>query len=160
MLPEFNPFKYNSFPVNAALQSSLLARSLQQQLTRTTRDDRLVDLPPILTFQSVVDFTTEAGAVTEQSRALGLVYPRDVFSLSHVAVPFPTGDGVYGMEPDPSEHFRVNLGAMAARGERGALIVSLDFVSRTASNPGSALYTTAFLIYADDARFSQALAAA
>ena len=135
VLPEFNPFKYNSFPVNAALQSSLLARSLQQQLTRHTRDDLLVGLPPILTFQSVVDFTTEAGAVTEQSRAWGLVYPSDLFSLSHVAVPFPTGDGVYGMEPDPSEHFGVNLGAMAARGERGTLIVSLDFVSRTASNP-------------------------
>jgi len=115
VLPEFNPFKYNSFPVNAALQSSLLARSLQQQLTRTTRDDRLVDLPPILTFQSVVDFTTEAGAVTEQSRAWGLVYPSDLFSLSHVAVPFPMSDGVYEMEPDPSEHFGVNLGAMAAR---------------------------------------------
>jgi alpha-beta hydrolase superfamily lysophospholipase len=209
VLPEFNPFKYNSFPVNAARQSSLLARSLQQQLTRHTRDDRLVGLPPILTFQSVVDFTVstpaivsalyaqlpangselvlfdinrnaklglllrsgadtaldgllpeaprrfrtaivanaspnssevvarviEANTVTEQSRALGLVYPSDVFSLSHVAVPFPISDSVYGMEPDPSEHFGVNLGAMAARGERGTLIVSLDFVSRTASNP-------------------------
>jgi hypothetical protein len=39
------------------------------------------------------------------------------------------------MQPDPSEDFAINLGAMAARGERGTLIVSLDFVSRTASNP-------------------------
>jgi len=29
----------------------------------------------------------------------------------------------------------VTLGAMAARGERATLIVSLDFLSRTASNP-------------------------
>jgi len=39
------------------------------------------------------------------------------------------------MEPDPSEDFGVNLGAMAARGERGTLIVSFDCVSRAASNP-------------------------
>jgi hypothetical protein len=78
---------------------------------------------------------TEAGATSEEARALGLVYPSDLFSLSHVAVPFPVSDGVYGMEPDPSEDFGINFGAMAARGERGTLIVSLDFVSRTASNP-------------------------
>ena len=66
---------------------------------------------------------------------MGLVYPSDLFSLSHVAVPFPVSDGVYGMEPDPSEDFGIHFGAMAARGERGTLIVSLDFVSRTASNP-------------------------
>jgi len=209
VVPEFNPFKYNSFPVNAARQSGLLARELQEELARVGSAGRLGELPPILTFQSVVDFTvstraivsalyaqlpangselvlfdlnrnakldlllrpsadtvldgllpepprsfrtaiitnagpdtsevearvTEAGTVTEQSRALGLSYPRDVFSLSHVAVPFPTSDGLYGMEPDPSEHFGVTLGAMAARGERATLIVSLDFLSRTASNP-------------------------
>ena len=209
VLPEFNPFKYNSFPVNAALQSSLLARSLQEQLARSAREQRLSEVPPILTFQSVVDFTvstpaivselyarlpangselvlfdinrnaklglllgssaetaiegllpeaprrfrsvivtnaspansevaariTEAGAKAEQTRALGLFYPSDLFSLSHVAVPFPVTDGVYGSEPDPSEDFGINFGAMAARGERGTLIVSLDFVSRTASNP-------------------------
>jgi alpha-beta hydrolase superfamily lysophospholipase len=209
VLPEFNPFKYNSFPVNAALQSSLLARSLQRQLARLADDQRLSEAPPILTFQSVVDFTvstsaivselyarlpmngselvlfdinrnaklglllgssadtalegllpeaprrfrsvvvtnaspassevvariTDAGATTEQTHALGLVYPPDLFSLSHVAVPFPVSDGVYGTEPDPSEDFGINFGAMAARGERGTLIVSLDFVSRTASNP-------------------------
>jgi len=83
----------------------------------------------------VVARITEAGATSEEARALGLVYPSDLFSLSHVAVPFPVSDGVYGMEPDPSEDFGINFGAMAARGERGTLIVSLDFVSRTASNP-------------------------
>ena len=32
VVPEFNPFKYNSFPVNGARQSSLLTRALQQRL--------------------------------------------------------------------------------------------------------------------------------
>jgi alpha-beta hydrolase superfamily lysophospholipase len=57
VLPEYNPFKYNSFPVNAARQSSLLTRALQSQLGRLAADGRLAALPPLLTFQSVVDYT-------------------------------------------------------------------------------------------------------
>jgi hypothetical protein len=55
--------------------------------------------------------------------------------LSHVALPFPTSDGLYGTHPDPDEDFGVQLGAVAARGERGALIVSLDSLLRMSSNP-------------------------
>ena len=58
-----------------------------------------------------------------------------VFSLSHVALPFPLDDGLYGMRPDPNDDFGINLGAMATRGERGALIVSLEFLLRMTSNP-------------------------
>jgi alpha-beta hydrolase superfamily lysophospholipase len=209
ILPEFNPFKYNSFPVNGARQSHLLTQALQQQILRKHRQDRLAGLPPMLTFQSVIDFTvstraiidalyarlpangselvlfdlnhsvkfgpllrtasdvvlnrtlsppprhfrttvianagpgtnevvervTEAGAVGERIRPLGLSYPSDVFSLSHVALPFPPTDSLYGSEPDPAEDFGINLGAIAARGERGALIVSLDSLMRMSSNP-------------------------
>ena len=35
-------------------------------------------------------------------------------------------DSLYGMEPDKSEDFGVNLGAISPRGERGVLIVDLD----------------------------------
>jgi hypothetical protein len=52
-----------------------------------------------------------------------------------VALPFPINDPLYGTEPDPKEHYGVNLGTMAARGERGILIVSLDFLNRKSSNP-------------------------
>ncbi len=210
VVPEFNPFKYNSFPVNGARQSSLVVRRLQQQIADHARDGRLAELPPILTFQSIVDFTvstraivsalyvhlpangselvlfdlnrnarlgpllrsragnmltrilpepprpfrttiitnvssetgevvervTEAGATTEQTRTLGgLTYPADVFSLSHVALPFPMSDALYGMQPDSAEDFGVNLGAMATRGERGTLIVTLDALARMSSNP-------------------------
>ena len=45
VVPEFNPFKYNSFPVNGARQSSLMARALQQQIASYARDKRLVGLP-------------------------------------------------------------------------------------------------------------------
>jgi alpha-beta hydrolase superfamily lysophospholipase len=209
VLPEFNPFKYNSFPVNAARQSSLLARRLQQEIARRASDGQLGALPPIVTFQSVVDFTVStpaivsslyaelpsngsefvlfdlnrraklglllrpdaetaldrllpaaprryattivtnagsesgeveartlaAGATAETEHLIGLAYPSGVFSLSHVAVPFPPTDGLYGSQPDPLERFGVHLGNLDAQGERGTLIVSLDFLSRTASNP-------------------------
>jgi hypothetical protein len=42
---------------------------------------------------------------------------------------------LYGLQPDPTEHFGINLGALAARGERGALIVSMDSLLRMSSNP-------------------------
>ena len=77
----------------------------------------------------------EAGGLTEYSEELGLYYPPDIFSLSHVALPFPPSDGLYGLDPDPSEHFGVSFGTIAKRGERGALIVSLDSLLRIASNP-------------------------
>jgi alpha-beta hydrolase superfamily lysophospholipase len=63
VLPEFNPFKYNSFPVNAARQSFLLTDALQRKIVRYARDGRLVDLPPIITFQSVMDSTVSTRAI-------------------------------------------------------------------------------------------------
>jgi hypothetical protein len=78
---------------------------------------------------------TEAGALTEQVQSLGIAYPRDVFSLSHVALPFPPTDGLYGSSPDPKENYGVNLGALAAHGEVGVLIVSLGSLVRITWNP-------------------------
>ena len=209
LVPEFNPFKYNSFPVNGARQSHRLTMVLQDRLARAGREGRLAALPPVLTFQSVVDFTvstpavisglyahlpsngselvlfdlnraaalsvllrdaaetvlsrilpppprhyrtviisnaaadrydvservTEAGDTTEQVRALDLAFPRGIFSLSHVALPFPLSDSLYGLQPDESEYFGVHLGAIAPRGERGVLIVNLDTLLRVSSNP-------------------------
>jgi hypothetical protein len=44
-------------------------------------------------------------------------------------------DALYGMEPDKSEDYGVNLGAISPRGERGVLIVNLDALLRVSSNP-------------------------
>ncbi|HHF7375356.1 alpha/beta hydrolase [Legionella bozemanae] len=208
ILPEFNPFKYNSFPVNGASQSHRLTAVLQQQIVRLANEDRLIELPSVLTFQSVMDFTvstraiitafyanlpangselilfdlnraaklglllrpsadtavarllnkpprkfrtviitnatddsidvvervTEAGTVNERVSSLGLAYPRDVYSLSHVAIPFPVNDSLYGLSPD-SKKYGIQLGALASRGERNVLIISLDSILRLSSNP-------------------------
>ncbi len=209
LLPEFNPFKYNSFPVNGARQSHRLTTALQERTARAGREGRLAGLPPVLTFQSVVDFTvstpavisglyahlpangselvlfdlnraaaispllrnaaetvlsrilpapprpyrtvvisntspdvydvservTEAGATAEVVRPLDLAFPPGIFSLSHVALPFPMFDSLYGLKPDEKEFFGIHLGAIAPRGERGVLIVNLDALVRVSSNP-------------------------
>ena len=83
----------------------------------------------------VVERVTEAGALDEQTRPLGLAFPDGIFSLSHVALPFPMNDSLYGMRPDDNAEFGVNLGAIAPRGERGVLIVNLDTLLRASSNP-------------------------
>jgi len=209
LVPEFIPFKYNSFPVNAARQSYGLTVALQRQIQRQAATGLLAKLPPVLTFLSVVDSTvsvsavmtalyarlpeqgseivlfdinrnskvgpllsaaaqaalervlppaprafrtvvvtnagpnrddvversTEAGAVEERERPLNLSYPREVYSLSHIALPFPVTDGLYGLDPDPAEDFGARLGTIAVRGERGVLAVSPDALLRLSSNP-------------------------
>ncbi|CNK80694.1 membrane protein [Yersinia mollaretii] len=209
IVPEFNPFKYNSFPVNAARQSYLLTSVLQQQIARDARNNKMDELPPILTFQSLMDstvstravvtalynhlpkngsevvlfdlnraasfgpllrtssytalarllpppprnysatvitnvspqsnetvaITTLAGQTNETSVPTGLEYPPDIFSLSHVALPFPMSDSLYGRYPDPRDQYGISLGTFAARGERAVLVVGLDSLMRISSNP-------------------------
>ncbi|MCG5236983.1 alpha/beta hydrolase [Xanthobacter oligotrophicus] len=209
LIPEFNPFKYNSFPVHAARQSFLLTQALQENITRHSRSGRLSGLAPVLTFQSVLDHTvstravvdelharlddngselvlfdinrggqfeelltvnagtalsrllppaprrfrtavianasttteamevreTLANATEETTRPLSVTYPDDVYSLSHVAIPFPLSDGLYGLEPDLSDTFGIRLGDIAARGEFGSLVVGVDMLVRMSSNP-------------------------
>jgi hypothetical protein len=83
----------------------------------------------------VVKRVVEAGSTRELEHALELEYPIDVYSLSHVALPFPMSDGLYGLRPDPSEDFGLNLGTTAARGEIGALVVNMNAMLRMSSNP-------------------------
>lgn len=206
LIPEYNPFKYNSFPVQAGRQSWALTEALRTRLDAAAREERLAGLPPILTFQSVVDSTVSTPAVfsrlydrlpangsgivlydvnraatlapmlrpatlglagqmpspgahayastligadaqgngvatirtpdgSERAEALGLPYPREIFSLSHIALPFPAWDGLYGYAPDGRESFGIGLGSLVARGETGTLGISLDGIGRLSSNP-------------------------
>ena len=195
--------------MNAARQSYLVSRALQERLASRARDGKLGELPPIVTFQSVMDSTVstpavvralyerlpangselvlfdvnraakvaplirasaeakaeallpppprafrsvivtnaarnshdvvarvvEAGATQEQLVQLPSAYPADVYSLSHVALPFPEDDALYGLRPTEAESFGVRLGSVEARGERGVLVVGLDALLRISSNP-------------------------
>ena len=63
VIPEYNPFKYNSFPANAGLQSWRLSTDVQAQILRLGEAGRLKELPPVLAFQSLVDSTVSTAAV-------------------------------------------------------------------------------------------------
>jgi alpha-beta hydrolase superfamily lysophospholipase len=207
--PEYNPFKYNSFAANAGLQTWRLTTRLQSQITRAAGAGLASQLPPILTFQSLVDATVSTPAVvralydviaderselvlfdinrssglvpfirpddatllsrlTDRSarryrrtlitnldgssldvvaksiapgatdidtRPLGMAWPRDVYSLSHVAIPFPMSDPVYGREEDTAVPQLIRLGLLSPHGEKAVLSVPSDTLARLTCNP-------------------------
>jgi alpha-beta hydrolase superfamily lysophospholipase len=60
ILPEVDPFKYTSFPKRAVWEIFRVSRRTHKQLATPTEAAKL---PPILTFQSVVDNTVSAPAI-------------------------------------------------------------------------------------------------
>lgn len=62
LLPEYDPYKYGSFAVNAGEQIWRLTRRINEQMTTP---DGVRGLPPILAFQSVADATVSAPAVVD-----------------------------------------------------------------------------------------------
>jgi alpha-beta hydrolase superfamily lysophospholipase len=64
ILPEYDPYKFNSFAVNATRQVNRATVRLQQRLEAAQRAGQLTALPPVVTWQSVIDSTVGAlGAV-------------------------------------------------------------------------------------------------
>lgn len=63
VVPEYNPFKYNSFPVRAGAEAHRLTNVLSQKLEQAKAAGTIGRLPPILAFQSVVDSTVSTPAV-------------------------------------------------------------------------------------------------
>ena len=209
VVPEYNPFKYNSFAANAGFQTSRITRTIQADLDRAQASGGLAKLPPIQTFQSIVDSTISAPAVfyslyerlpsngselvlfdvnhlsgidvfvQESDRAigerflsasarpyrrvlvtnvsagtrdaeariveagqtavshasLGLAWPPDVYSLTHVAVPFTVDDPLYGIDAPQTPNGLLALGRLSPRGEKGVLTIGSDVLMRLSSNP-------------------------
>lgn len=209
VLPEYDPYKYNSFPVNAGNQVYQLTREVQAALAAAKSGGRLAEMPRVLAFQSVVDSTVsaadvvrnfllqlprpgsefvafdvnrrsvitpllaagprgdferirnapglpfaltlvsnlagtgadvaayrrDAGTTTTITTPLGLAWPRGVFSVGHVALPFRVDDPVYGLQPAETAEPAYGLGALAPRGEAGALVIPLGSFARLRSNP-------------------------
>ena len=57
-----------------------------------------------------------------------------MFSLSHVALPFPPDDRLYGRTP-PADKSELFLGQQALQGERGMLKIPDSFLLRLRYNP-------------------------
>jgi len=209
IIPEYDPHKYNSFPMNAGLQSYKLTTTIKQQLKRMSANGKLAKMPPVLTFQSLVDATVITAATLDSlyeklpqngselvlfdvnrmdvlatyilpkhklllnramnqgtgnytvsvvtnrsgkdarvlelqqvagipgfvSRSLPYSWPEDVYSLTHVALPFPLDDEVYGLEPADVDSGFPHLGRVQILGEYGALILPPALLQRLRSNP-------------------------
>lgn len=60
LLPEIDPFKFTSFPKRAAWEIYRISRGVHEMLAMP---DRAATLPPVLTFQSLVDNTVSTPAV-------------------------------------------------------------------------------------------------
>ncbi|MCK7596769.1 alpha/beta fold hydrolase [Microbulbifer sp. CAU 1566] len=206
---EYEPFKYGSFAINAAALSHEITREIKKRVRALSKERALGDMPPILSFASVVDATVEATAVVEHlynllpegghqlvlfdinrqvqieplltwkpdrmlaaiqqaphrnytltmvtnagrgsadvvarhwpegeqgghlQESLGLRWPKNIYSLSHVALPFPPDDSIYGGRPE-GKGPGIQLGGLALRGERGALRISAAAQLRLRWNP-------------------------
>jgi len=209
--PEYDPFKYNSFPKMAGHQSFSLAGEITRQFDENAK--YLTNWPATLTFQSLIDSTVLTRSVVEQlynrleteknelvlydvnranqladffpqenakhevdtillqratlplpytltlitnrhqnsqdtvvrswrgalnetiEKPLSTPWPRGVYSLSHVAIPFSPDDPYYG---DGRHSFKTGipaLGALSPRGEKNTLIVPTQQLMRLRHNP-------------------------
>jgi len=207
--PEFDPFKYSSFPNDAGYLTHVLTTSVRSRLAEIEGQDDAVRFPPVLSFVSLADATVRVEAIVEglhdrlidndselvifdinrgakmhdffktdpakrlssltartstpyrltvimnadettdaleewtrpaQStepsiRFLDLEWPKSFYSLSHVAIPFPSDDPIYGTSPGPHLGWGVQLGALEPRGEKGLLSIPASQFNRLRSNP-------------------------
>jgi len=206
--PEYDPFKYGSFAVNAGDVAYRMTLQIQNRITALTDADQLDGIPPILAFSSLIDATVSApalinglfnrlspgehelvlfdinrnadmdsifkwtpdamiealqkkpersytltlvgnehphsakvlaltrspGQTTPSEKDLNLFWPKELYSLSHIALPFPPGDPLYGGYPE-SKSPGIHLGGVALRGERGALRIPAAEMLRLRWNP-------------------------
>jgi alpha-beta hydrolase superfamily lysophospholipase len=86
------------------------------------------------TDESMVTFSRMPGSSAVEVCDTGLAWPRGVYSLAHVALPFRPDDPVYGGDeagPSPG----VKLGNLALRGERKVLRIPASAMLRLRYNP-------------------------
>jgi hypothetical protein len=79
--------------------------------------------------------TIEPNAGDASRRPLGLSWPPEVFSLTHVAIPFPPDDPLYGLVGPTRTATLLPIGRLSPRGERAVLTVGVDALMRLSSNP-------------------------
>jgi hypothetical protein len=65
LVAEYDPYKFNSFPVNASRQVNRATQRLQSSLAAAVASGRIAQLPPVLAWQSAVDATVGASGVAD-----------------------------------------------------------------------------------------------
>ncbi len=125
---------------NAAIKSALLVSDPGPLTQRLMAD---ADLPFAVTFiTNESPYSTDVVArhkapfslQTSATEPLELTWPRSVISLSHVALPIPPDDPLYGQYA-PQDTGLVFLGDMAIKGEQGLLMLPAEWLLRLRYNP-------------------------
>ncbi len=125
---------------NAAIKSTLLIDDPGPLTLRLMEDPSLPFGVTFVTNQSPENQAIVAKHKLPKSSAiarveeLDMTWPRGVISLSHIALPFPPDDPLYGVNP-PLDKDRIYLGNLAIQGERGLLKVPENWLLRLRFNP-------------------------
>ncbi len=208
--PEYDPFKYNSFPKNAAQEAWEVTADLHKQLQEAQASGQFKNFSRVLTFLSWTDSTVKTSETVQRlydrlenlgselvifdvnrfdqlryfipepneslrqrletsaelpyrltaitnltssstqlaqktkasgssridSKPLAMSWPRGVYSLAHVAIPFAPDDPVYGAGAGPQGSYQgLPLGSLQPRGETHLLSAPLGQLMRLRHNP-------------------------
>ena len=128
------------FDINAQSQIEPILKWKPDEMIGVLQDT----IEPTFTLSLVTNEGSDSSAVVEKSwapgqeipteKGLGLEWPRGIYSLSHVALPFAPQYPLYGGRPyRPSPG--VELGNLALRGERGVLQITPAAMMRLRWNP-------------------------
>ena len=204
--PEYDPYKYTSFAVNAGDLMYRLTLAIDDKMALLQKQDRAAEFPRVQAFISAVDATVSVSAVVDHlldelsnngnelvvfdinrnkhiipfvnndpeeglisvfrredinfklslltnesadsftvveinkdidntvtKRQLDLVWPDNIYSLSHVALPFSETNSLYGSKPE--NETGLHIGRMSPRGERNVLSVPASDSLRLRYNP-------------------------
>ena len=129
------------FDINRFTSKDLLITNDPGPLTKRLLEDD--SLP--FEFTVISNETPSSTSVVARKKALHSVemretenlemsWPTGVISLSHVALPFPPDDPLYGSQPQPDKQ-ELFLGQMEIKGERGLLKIPYDWLLRLRHNP-------------------------
>ena len=130
------------FDVNRHAESVSLLRTDPEDLTARLLGD--AELPFGLTLltnanpesDELVARRKPAGEPDSEDLPTAMSWPQGLFSLSHVAIPFPPDDPVYGGIFDHAEdEQRITLGSVSIRGERNLLQIPDNYFLRLRYNP-------------------------
>jgi len=146
------------FDVNREAAKSMLLVADQRALTnRVMGDNRLPFAVTLVTNENdesakvVARHQSPFSTEVSQTEPLNMAWPAGVISLSHVALPIPSDDPLYGQRP-PGNQDVLFLGQMAIQGERGMLALPAEWMLRLRHNPFYAYLDARALAWIDSAR--------
>ena len=123
-----------------AYMANFFATDPADLLTRLDRESTLDFTVTLITnadrtSRVVAERRRPSGADHPSVRTLNLEWPLEVYSMSHISLPFPPDDPIYGEATDTLPPWGVPLGSVEPRGERRLLNVPIELFMRLRHNP-------------------------